>query len=411
MLKLAWRNLWRNRTRTLIIGSAVAFSYALMLISMGINDDSHRKMEQAAERAAGGAVLIHAAGYWESQASDMVIEAPEAVMDDARTVAGVRALVPRVAINGLVSSPRGNEPIRLTGMVPALEFLVDDLSQKLVDGQFLGDTHEAPIVLSQSMVEKLKLELGDKVVLTASTPDGEVTRALFHLDGVISSGIAGEANFLAYTTLEAAQKAVEMQGKLSQIGVLVGEVSEQERVAAALRKVFEARGGLEVLTWQQAIPEMKGLIEFDDAFGYIYLIVIFIIVLLAIANTFLMAVMERVREYGLLNAIGLSPARIGKLVIWESVLLALIAMVIGFAMGFSVHLIIDHVGINAADMGAGDMEMAGVSLADMIIRSELRPLKWLIGSCCVFAVVMVSALYPAWRATRLSPAQAMRFYE
>lgn len=221
---------------------------------------------------------------------------------------------------------------------------------------------------------------------------------------------------LAYTTLEAARGAIAMDERVSQIGVIIADGANQQAVAASLRQALTGGeqpgiGALEVLTWQEAIPEMVGLLEFDQAMSYIYVIVIFIIVLFAIANTFLMAVMERVREYGLLNAVGLSPRRIGALVIWESALLAMIAMAVGFALGFAMHAAVAQVGINPAEMGAGDFEMAGIGVSDMIIRSKLNPLKWFVGSVCVFVVVMFSALYPAWRATRLAPAEAMRFYE
>lgn len=419
MLKLAWRNLWRNYTRTFIIGSAIAFSYAMMLISLGINADSHGKLRDAAEIAAGGNVLIHGDGFWESQASDIVIEHPTDLMQKASTVPGVAELVPRILINGLVSSSRGNEPVHVRGIVPDKERLLKDISTELITGEFLGDTYQSPIILSQRMVEKLQIELGDKVVLTASTPGGEVTRALFHLGGIVSSGMAGEADSIAYTTLAAAGEAVQMQNRLSQIGVLATATITPETLANNLKRALITEqptqptdaNQLEILTWEQAIPEMKGLLEFDQAFGYIYLFVVFIIVLLAIANTFLMAVMERVREYGLLNAIGLTPARIGQLVVWEAALLGVIAIIIGFAIGLILHLIIAHFGINLANFGAGDIEMAGVGLSDMIIRSRFEADRWLIGGACVFAIVMISALYPALRAMRLAPAQAMRFYE
>lgn len=414
MWKIAWRNLWRNRTRTFISVSAIAFSYAMMLLFFGINDNSYTQMMKTAEVAAGGSVLVHGDGYWESMASDMVIDDPERVIAAAEVVPFIEDLIPRVIINGLVSSPRGNEPVRLTGIVPDKEFRMEDLSKKLVEGAFFSDEHKSPIVLSRGLADKLRLKLGDRVVLTASTPDGEVTRALFHLDGIVSSGIAGETELLAYTTLEAAQKAVAMEGKLTQLGILLRAGAEQQAVAVGLQAALlgtDKDFNVEVLTWQQAIPELVGLIEMDEAMGYIYIIIIFIIVLFAIANTFLMSVMERVREYGLMNAIGLTPARIGALMLWESVFLALVALTVGFALGFAGHSYFAHVGIDMAQMGMGDFEMGGVSMDDMVIRSTLDPMKWFLGTLAVFAIVIFSSLYPAFRATRLAPAEAMRFYE
>jgi ABC-type lipoprotein release transport system permease subunit len=411
MWKIAWRNLWRNRTRTFISVSAIALSYGMMLAFFGINDNSYTQMMDTAETAAGGSVLVHGQGYWESMGSDVVINEPTAILEILEASPEVNLTIPRVIINGLVSSPRGNEPVRLTGIVPDKEFVLDDVSRKLTQGAFLGDTHRAPIVLSQTMVDKLRLKLGDRVVLTASTPDGEVTRALFHLDGIIGSSIAGEAEIMAYTTLEAAQRAVQMEGKLTQIGILLRDRDDQSLVATRLTASLTERFDVEVLTWQEAMPDIVGLIEMDEAMGYIYIIIIFVIVLFAIANTFMMSVMERIREYGLLNAIGLTPGRIGSLMLWESAFLATVALAIGFAIGFGVHTYVATVGLDMAEMGMGDFEMGGVAMDDMVIRSTLDPLKWALGTLAVFFVVIFSCLYPAWRATRLAPAEAMRFYE
>jgi ABC-type antimicrobial peptide transport system permease subunit len=124
-----------------------------------------------------------------------------------------------------------------------------------------------------------------------------------------------------------------------------------------------------------------------------------------------MSVMERVREFGLFNALGLNDRRIAIMVLEETILLAALAIVSGFVLGFSGHLIIQQVGIDMAAFTGGDMEMAGVQLMDMTITSELNPGKWLMATGFVFVVIVLSALYPAWKASRLAPAEAMEFYE
>lgn len=408
MLKLAWRNLWRNRPRTLIICSAIVLSYALMLVSMGISEDTYMKMLDAAAEGAGGEVLVHGDGWWETQSSDIVIDQPQAVRQALEGVAGVDAVIPRVVINGLATSSRGNEPVRLMGVDLDSEAKLADLTDDLDSGQFFSGDFDHPIVLSQKLVDKLGLERGDKVVLTASTPDGEVTRALFRLDGTLDAAALSES--LAYTTIAAAQEAVNMKGRLTQFGLLTNAAVAHEQVAERAERALEDRG-LEVLTWQEAVPEMVGFIQLDEAFAYIYLIVVFIVVVFAIANTFLMAVMERVRELGLLNAIGMTPGRVGKLIFWETALMATISIVIGFGIGLGIHLYIAHVGINMAELYGVDMELAGVNVSDMIMRSEINPMKWLGATAAIFVCVMLSAAYPAWRASHLAPAEAMRFYE
>lgn len=410
MWKIAWRNLWRNRTRTVIIASAIAFSYGLMLISMGVSADSYARMEEKAREATGGSVLVHGEGWWEGQGSDVVVADPGPVIARAEALPEVEAVMPRVIINGLLSSARGNEAVRLSGVVLEREQALADLREDLVAGEFFSEELDSPVVISEGLAQRLSVAVGDKVVLTASRVDGEVTRALFYVSGLLTSGMAAEADLQAYAPLELAQEAVGMGNALTQVGVLVSAVEAQDEVIAALHEV-EGAQALEVLSWQQAVPEMSGLLEFDAAVNGIYFVVIFLIVLFAIANTFLMAVMERVREYGLLSALGVGPGQVGRLVIWEAFYLALVGMLAGLVLGLTGHLTIASVGIDMAAMGAGDMEMAGIAMNDLVVRSHLEPGRWLLASAMVLAVVMISAVYPAVRAMRLAPSQAMRFYE
>ena len=409
---IAWRNLWRHRTRTLIMTSAVAFSYGLCLFSMGMGDDGHQQMLDEAAKGAGGDVLVHAEGYWDSKSSDLVMTDGPRILATVDSVPGVRAAIPRMIINGLVSSATGNRILFLQGIDPVRESALQDYSKHVKVGAYLDATERTdPIVLGAVIVEKLDLELGDRVVLTATQPDGEVTRALFHLTGVIQTGLSDVDEVMGITTLEAAQKAVSAEGMLTQIGVMADPGVSSDSLASRVRRSANADAtGLEVLTWQEAIPEMVGFIQVDDAFLYIYLVVIFAIVAFAIANTFLMAVMERVREFGLLNALGLRGSGIAGLLLTETLLMTALAMAIGFVLGFAGHLAASHWGIPVAMWGVDNMEVSGVDFASMVMRSKITPVKWVAASILVALVTMGSALYPAWRASRFAPSEAMRFF-
>ena len=410
--RIAWRNLWRHRTRTLIMGSAVALIYGLTLVGLGINDDGHRRMLEEATAAAGGDILVHADGYWDTRASDRVIRDGREVLEVVRSRPGVRLAIPRVLVNGLMSTSAASSAVLLQGVDPDLEARLTDPADDLIRGSFLGDDRSDPLVLGSRVVEKLELELGDRVVLTASDPEGDLTRALFHLTGVVETGTRELDEMMAYTTIAAARRAVAMEGMYTQVGALAAEDAGVEELAAGLRADLGARAdGLEVLTWRQAVPEMVGFIELDDALGYLYMGILLIVVLFSITNTFLMAVMERVRELGLLNALGLRGERIGHLLLAETTLLTGIAMAVGFALGLGGHLAVDHWGISVAAYGLEEMEISGIDFADLVFYSTIRPVKWAVASVLVAVATVASALYPAWKAARLSPAEAMRFYE
>lgn len=412
LLKLAWRNLWRHRTRTLIMASAVALAYALMLAGIGIADDGHARMLRKAAEAAGGDILVHGEGYWDTRGSDIIIENGDAVLAQVRGVPGVGAAIPRVLINGLVSTSTDNRPVMLQGIDPTVETELQDYPDDLIAGSWFEDGRRDPLILGSRLAERLEVEIGDRVVLTASDPDGEMTRALFHLSGVIETGLRELDDGLGLTTVAAARRALGRDSMLTQVGVLTADGADHQVVAEQIRSTIDASGnGLEVLTWEEAIPEMVGLIEIDDAFGYIYYVVIFAVVLFSITNTFLMAVMERVREFGLLNALGLRNERIGRLLLAETTLLVLLAMGVGFLLGYAGHLAANHWGIPMSSYGMDEVEMSGVDMADLVMYSTINPLKWTVASALVAVSTVAAALYPAWRASKLAPAEAMRFYE
>ena len=410
--KLAWRNLWRHRGRTLIMTSAVALAYALLLLGISINDDSHTRMLVEAARAAGGDVLVHGDGYWASRGGDIVVPDADRVTAALGSIPGVATAIPRVLITGLVSTSADNRPVLLQGIRPGLEASLNDHAEDLVAGTFLEGDRADPLVLGSRLARRLEVEIGDRVVLTATRPDGEMTRALFHLTGIVETGTRQLDEVVGFTTIEAARRALEMGDAATQVGLIAAARADVDSVAATAAAAIGAdAAGLEVLTWADAVPEMVGLVELDDAFGFIYMAVIFAVVLFSITNTFLMAVMERVREFGLLNALGLRHGGIGRLMLAETVLMTALAMAVGFAIGLGGHLAVDHWGISIASYGLEEMEMSGIDFSDMIIYSTVDPTKWVLGSILVATATIASALYPAWRATRLAPAEAMRFFE
>lgn len=410
LLRMAWRNLWRHRTRTLIMLSAVALTYALGLLAMSIGDDGHERMLREAITAAGGDVLVHRKGYWDTRASDAVIDGADSLLAAVTRLDGVAAAVPRVIVTALVSTSVGTRAALLQGIDPEREAAIKDPAEDLSSGTFLEGARD-PIVLGAHLAEKLELRLGDRVVITTTRPDGEVTRALFHLTGIITTGTRQLDELIAYTTLPAARAALGMEDQLTQIGVIAAN-GDASTLATRLRAGLDAGAhDLEVLSWQDAVPEMVGFIQLDDAFGYIYLAVILLVVLFSITNTFLMAVMERVRELGLLSALGMNGRRISSLLMWETVLLTVLAMVVGLGLGLAGHLAVDHWGISIASYGLDEIEVSGIDFSKMVIRSAINPFKWLIASVAVGGATIASALYPAFRASRLAPSEAMRFYE
>jgi len=411
MWTLAWRNLWRNRTRTFVMMTAIAFSLMLALVSLGINDDSHGRMQEAAVHAAGGSILIHGDGWWDLQTTDANIANPDETIARITGVSEVTHIVPRVIVSGLLETARGSQGVRLMGIDPALESVLKDVREDLVRGAFFDETLSHPIVLGAGLADTLDAELGDRVVLTATDPDGEVVRALFRLSGVVQTGNSDFDDAFAWTTLDAARDAVGLHGSLTQLGVVVRDDRERFAVRdAVIRALGDDAQHLEVLTWSDALPDLLGFIAMDRAFGVLYGLALLLVVAFGILNTFLMVLLERIRELGLLSAIGLTARRVALLLLIEATMMALVAISVGFVLAILGHLAIDHWGIDITG-SSGDIELAGLRLEDMILRSRIVVHRWVNTILVVLAMVIGSALYPALRASRLDPAAAMRTWQ
>ena len=408
--KIAWRNLWRNRTRTGIVISAIAFSYGLMLFLFGVADYSYQEMGEATVSAVGGHVLIHGEGYWEMPTGGQVVEQPGAVRAELEAMPQVEAVAERVIAFGLLSSPDATEGAQIMGVRPGEEGPFFDLERQVVEGEFLTSGRARPVVIDANQAELLGLSIGDRLVVTATDLEGEVTRGLFFIDGLLRGmpGQAGEGR--AFVLLEDFQELLGYGERVTQIGVRLVNDDARRSVALAAISLFEGRD-LEVLTWDDAVPELVTLIEFDQAFTYIYVLIIMIIVVLGITNTLLMAVMERIREIGLLSALGLTPRRVGGLIVIETMMMTAVAMGVGLLLGLAGHFYMVEVGIDLSATMEMDMEISGVNLDMMMIHSHLDPGRWITGSVVIFVFVCLSALYPAFKATRLAPSEAMRFYE
>ncbi|MBN1945771.1 MAG: ABC transporter permease [Bradymonadales bacterium] len=414
MWKVAWRNLWRNRTRTALSIAAIGLTHALLLVFMAINEAGYQSAEQSAVKTAGGQLLVHGSGYWQSLSSRHTVDHPTAVISTLEGMVGVEAVIGRVILQGLVSSSHGSSMVRLAGIDRQQEALQIDLGPYVTQGSFLDPADQAanPLVLGRGIIHDLELELGDRVVLTATDPQGEVTRALFRLTGILETGSDSYDEYAAYTTVEAAQRAFAMGERLTQIGVLLDQNAQPDAIRNRLQRLLGERADtLEVLTWAEAYPDLVGYIETDRGLGLVFAIVAFLVVGFGIANTFLMSVMERIRELGLLGALGLGPGKILKLVICEASCLGLTAVSLGVSLGAAVNYYLCAVGLDLKMFGDIEWDAGGIILSETVIHSSFDAASWIVASLVVLAVVLASSLYPAWRARRLEPAQAMRCFQ
>jgi len=414
ILKLAWRSVIRHKRRSIITGGAVAVSLAMMLIFIGIGDDSHARMAELGIRMGAGHVLVQGKGYQKDQTLDHLVDDPDPVIARARQLPQVSAAVPRVRVSGLLSTGESSAPVLVSGVDPRLEPVVSEIAapKRRVAGHYLRPPGEmkfknqpADIYIGQELARTLDLKLGDRTVLIVSPVNGSSpASAAFLVRGIFGTGIDELDQGWVEVPLQTLQRQLELGRRVTQVAVHLRDLDDTAGVAGALAR--ELPGGLEVLPWQEALRELYEAIVLDDAGLYLMMGIIFVIMTIGIFNTMLMSVVERTREFGVMMAIGTGKGQLFGLVLTEALLLALIAAVIGIGIGLGLHLLAATYGIDITAL-AEDYQIAGIVLEGRIYSrlGAASVVRWTI---VIVALTLISSIYPALRSTRLQPVEAIR---
>ena len=405
ILKLAWRNLGRNRRRTVLTVVTVALGLALLLVTLGLGDGSHLQMIDNAVRMGSGHVLIQSRGYHVHGGVQRVLE--EGTRSRVRDWIGqvghdspVRTVVERVFASGLASSADGSTGVRIIGAQPGPEHEASKFDDKLVEGEFLRSGARDQAVVGAGVARKLRIGLGAKfVVLSQASGSSELQSRLLRVRGILQTGLEDLDQRLVIIPLDVAQELLLLPGRVHQVAVFLEDVEAAGALARLGRTVLP--GSTEALDWADAMPELTEFIRLDDAGNYLFNGIFLILIAFVVLNTLLMSALERKREYALLDALGLSPAGRFFMMFTEAVLLALLSTAAGLALGYGAHLYLESAGLPLETFyeGEGDLSAAG-AVMDPVLYSRLSAGRLVASAAVIMMLTMVLALVPAWRAGR-----------
>lgn len=406
LLRLALRNLRRNLRRTLITGAAIGGGLSLVLVAVNMNEGSYRAMMDTAISAQAGHVVVQAKGYQADPDPLTVVTDADAVAAAARALDPDARVVQRSRIAGLLTSPNNAVGAGLLAIQPTAEATITDTHTRLSAGAWLEDADDRGVVLGAELARRLKVGVGDKVVWMAQG-EHEVNSRMLRVRGLLRTGAIELDAGLAITTLACAQAFLEQPGAANQVSVHLPRTEGADIKAAQLAATLQ-RPELEVLDWQRAVPEIVEFIRADRINNIITMGIIGLIVAIGVLNTVLMSVMERIREFGVMLALGLPPRQIAGLIVLEGALLGLCAAVVGLGLGAALSWPLVHYGLDYSQMlGSDSFEAAGVVLSSRLFAAYDLPAMgaWTLAA---WAMTVLATLWPAWTAARLAPVDAMR---
>jgi ABC-type lipoprotein release transport system permease subunit len=402
VLKIAWRNLWRKPRRTLLTVITISLGLALLLIFLGIGDGGHEQMIESAVRMGSGHVLVQQEGY-QAQGGISRLVSPEEIRSVESWGQEMKGRFPivhilrRTFVSALASSADGATGVQLIGIQPSAEMQASDFEGKLIEGEFLNDDDGDWVILGQGVAHKLALEVGEKLVLMAQGADSvEIRSRLVRVRGILRTGLEEQDQALALIPLGASQEFLDLGAQVHQVAFLMQDARFSQELANIGKQKFPT---LEVLSWGEALPELKEFIVVDDGGNYVMNLILFLLISFTVLNTLLMSVLERSREFALLHCLGLTPARRFAMVLVEAFFIAFLSALTGFGLGFSVHLYLSRSGLPLDIFYSGELSAAGVAF-DPVMYSSLSPARIFQSMVLVFSLTLLLSVVPAWRATR-----------
>jgi putative ABC transport system permease protein len=401
---MAWRNIWRNRRRSLLTVLAIALGLAFNIFMRGIGDGFHEQMVDNSVRAEIGHIQIHRSGYHDDPELNKTLPDLGTITQAIRSLPDVRGYSLRVLGGGLASTAENSSGVEILGIDPTQERTVTSIQNAIVQGQYLAEGMKRPILLGERLASRLKVSLGDKVVLMVQAADGSMGAQLFRVAGIFRSGAPEMDQGVVFVLRSDAQNLFSLGDRVTEAALLLGS-SRQVPVALETLKKDLSGAPVEILPWWQVQPFLQQFIQIDDAFFYIIVLIFFIVISIGILNTIMMSIFERVREFGVMMALGTKPRQIVKLVVEEAFALGLVGVVIGSLLGSAFTLYYARQGINLSSFSAG---AAALGITSSRVYSELTAANLIYSNLAVLVVVVLVALYPAAYAARLQPVEAIR---
>jgi len=411
--RLAWRNIWRRKRRTMITAFSIAFGVLLSVTFTGSGDYTYTNMIDMGASMGMGHVTVEPPGYHLKPTLDKRLSNTPELRRQITTMQGVADATVRITGQAMFASARKSVGGAFIAVDPAFETEANNLLiRSMVEGDIFADKRGRGMVIGSKLAQKLHVKIGKKVVYTTTDANGEIVSDIARVSGIFTTGIDMVDGAMALLPIGSVQKTLDYSDDEA---TLIAVIIKDQRHAEAMRDTIanlsktahsEAKN-MAVLTWKESQPDLAGVIAFDKAGNYISQFLVGLLIAVGILNTMLMSVLERTREFGVMMAVGMSPKTLFRLVMVESFWMAIVGLILGILITAPWYYYLYHTGIDFSNAFGSDFSYGGV-IVDPVFKARLFKESIMAILSGVFLLALLAGIYPAWRAGRVPPVESLK---
>ncbi len=404
-LRLAWRNVWRQRRRTLIVVLAIGVTLALMMLYDGIVAGFEQAIYGNAIKVLGGNIQIHASGYNATtvQSPLLPLDNELAVVNAALAQPQVLAATRRINTGGLASNREGAFPVSIVGIEPEKELPVSLVAQHVVAGRYLTADDQDVIFIGKGLADVMDITVGDRITLVGRARHEQMRNRTMTVAGIYDVGLPDIEKRTLYISLGEAEDLYTLSNQCTEVAISLTQIGQESAVINTLKSSLP---GYEINSWQTNFPELQQALGTKGGAMNVFSVIILIIAGIGILNLLLMAVYERTREIGLLGALGVKPRQISILFILEGAMMGLVGVAFGVALGLSINILLGRVGLDYSQFSSITEYMALISgRIYPTLGLEKLPQRTL----TVMIIALLASFYPAREAAHNEPAAALHY--
>ncbi len=401
LFTIAWRNIWRQKTRSLVIITAILIGLWGLLFVIGFSNGFMNSFLQNGIKYEHSHLQIHHPAFKQDQELKFHMDAGRELAEKYRSIPNVQAVAERTIVNGMISSSKASAGVKLMGIDTVKERQLTQFNELIYEGSFLKSKRKNPIIIGKQLAEDLNVKLNSKVVVTFQNLKGEIVPVAYRVAGIFkaSSPVLNQS-----TALVMARDLNDHAGLETMVNEIAVSVIDPNALQATQNAIQKESQDYLVENWREVAPELA-LIADQSSVNILVLVTIFMLALIfGIINTMLMAVLERIRELGMLKAIGMNKLKLFFMILLETMFLSLIASPIGLLLGYLTLNFFGNSGIDLSAYGEG-LEELGYSST---IFPAAETAHFVILTLGILITSILASIYPAIKAVRLKPAEALR---